>query len=368
MARIFDITPASPAVQADSAGRAENSFTVSNASGRALRVRATIVAQGPAQEKWFAIEGERERDLAAGETDQFNVRVTLPPGTEPGSYSFRLLVASVERPDDEWSESAPVTVELKLREKPRIPWWVYVVGGGVAALVIGLVLWLVLRDTDVAVPRVRGLPIEEAEAVLADADLSSELVGDTITGTGGQAGTVVLQAPDSGEVVERGTAVKLTVEADWVEVPKVRGLPVDSAASVLTAVGLTSEQAGDTVTGSTIGSVVLQAPDSGEIVRRGGVVKLTVEAQWAEVPAVIRLQYLAAAGRVQARNFTLALQSRAVAAPQVGQVVAQTPAAGTKRRTGSTVTLVVGRPTTLSDRLYRGIIEDSIRIRARIPN
>src|SRR6266568_4566304 len=144
----FTITTPSPAINLDAKRTAIASFTVANQSGRSLRARAVVFAEPPASSDWFTIDGEAERDLQQGGTESFTVRVAVPAGPEKGPRSFRLDVASLDRPNDEWAHG-PV-VGFDLGGGPELaPGYVETIVGALAGsvgaivlvLVSGLLLW-----------------------------------------------------------------------------------------------------------------------------------------------------------------------------------------------------------------------------------
>src|SRR5512132_1033486 len=98
----FHIDPGTPSLSLPTSRRGQFSFTVTNNLGRPTRVQASILPDGGAKPAWLTIDGEAERDLKATETQTFIVKVQVPADVPPGEQRFRLLVASVARPDDEY--------------------------------------------------------------------------------------------------------------------------------------------------------------------------------------------------------------------------------------------------------------------------
>ena len=84
MARVFAITTPATSLRLDAQGRAETSFTVSNASGRALRGRAEVRATDATQKGWLSVAGDAERDFPPNGTHQIAVRLAAPPGSPAG--------------------------------------------------------------------------------------------------------------------------------------------------------------------------------------------------------------------------------------------------------------------------------------------
>lgn len=119
MPNIFDITPATFAVQLDAQGRGEVVYTVSNKSESPLRGRAVAVALGATQSAWLQVEGDAEHDFAVDGTHPYTVRVAVPAGNPPGQYDVRLLVASVANPQEEFTEGQTVSFELLPPDKAK---------------------------------------------------------------------------------------------------------------------------------------------------------------------------------------------------------------------------------------------------------
>jgi hypothetical protein len=130
MARIFTITTTAPdSLSADAKGRAQAVFTVTNATARPIRGLAKAKPLGDTKREWLSVQGETERDFAAGSTQQFTVRFDGP--REPASvtpagstaataeapaasvpttrkYPFRLDVSSARNPDEDFTEGPTV--------------------------------------------------------------------------------------------------------------------------------------------------------------------------------------------------------------------------------------------------------------------
>jgi hypothetical protein len=147
MPRAFDITAATESVNLSASGQGEIAFTVSNALRVPMRARATVMMAPPAQREWTAIAGEAERDFAPDGTQQFIVKLQVPPGTPPGRYTFHLLVSNVANTDEQYADGPTVSFVVPQPapvEKKAFPWWivalvggVLVISGGVAAIIAG---------------------------------------------------------------------------------------------------------------------------------------------------------------------------------------------------------------------------------------
>jgi hypothetical protein len=139
----FTITTPSTAITLDDEGRGTATFTVANQSGRSLRARAAVAPIEPAVLDWFTIEPPGpERDLPRDGSETYTVRVAVPPGTDKGPRSFRLDVASVDRPDEEWAHGPVVGFDLSVGA-PTPPGYIESIIGALAGAAVGMVLVLV---------------------------------------------------------------------------------------------------------------------------------------------------------------------------------------------------------------------------------
>ncbi|WP_164014166.1 MXAN_6577-like cysteine-rich protein [Pyxidicoccus trucidator] len=145
MPREFAITSPTPTLSLESDGRGEIAFTVSNVTDRAMHAGARLLPAPPLKPEWLSIRGKELRDMPPGATEVFTVDVHVPPGTPPGPYTFQLVVADVDLPDERFAEGPTIAVEARAAPLPAkpFPWWWLVVGGlvivgGALALFFGL--------------------------------------------------------------------------------------------------------------------------------------------------------------------------------------------------------------------------------------
>jgi hypothetical protein len=147
----FTVTAASENVTLDDSGAARASFTVTNTSAQALRGRLLTRPRDRAKAEWFTVAGEAVRDFAPNGAQQVVVEVLVPPGTPPGSYSFRLDAVSEVDPDEDFTEGPSVAFDVAPPPAPpkkKFPWWILAIVGAVVLLaIIGVVIWLLVRDT-----------------------------------------------------------------------------------------------------------------------------------------------------------------------------------------------------------------------------
>jgi hypothetical protein len=148
MPRAFDITAATETINLSASGQGELAFTVSNALRRPVRARATVMMAGQARREWATLSGGEERDFAPDGTQQFTVKLQVPPGTPPGSYTFHLLVTDVANPDEQYAEGptvAFVVPEAAPPVKKPFPWWIVALAAGVIIITGGVAAILASR-------------------------------------------------------------------------------------------------------------------------------------------------------------------------------------------------------------------------------
>lgn len=229
-------------------------------------------------------------------------------------------------------------------------------GWAVALMVLGLVvvglgLFLVGSNlssdqTDqVAVPRVLGLPVAEAEVALLDVDLLVEVlreVNQTVP-----EGVVFEQDPVDGTQVEIRSTVVLKVSAGLgdAEVPDVVGRTEAEAVRLLVAADFesrTESRPDDTVLE---GRVIITNPPAGARVPKGSEVVLVVSSgsDGVTVPNLVGQTELAASNQLGRLELQTGIERVFSPDEPEGVVVATRPAPGSRVGIGDTVVLVVSR-------------------------
>jgi hypothetical protein len=126
-------------------------FTVTNVSGRQLQARARVTALAAAPGEWFSIEGDSQRDFAAGDARQFVVRVDPPLGAAAGAYSFRLDAIGIADPDDDYAEGPSCEVTVPGSKPPKVTTprgYITTLVGALTGGIVGeltIVIFLLLR-------------------------------------------------------------------------------------------------------------------------------------------------------------------------------------------------------------------------------
>jgi len=218
MPRLFSVTTATDTLHLDRKRQGEAAFTVTNASGRPLRGRALLQSEDPAAEGWLSLDGEPERNFPIASTEQFNVRINVPPEARAGSYPFRLDMVNVKRTDEDYSRGQSITLEVPEAEPETksFPTWVLLVA--VPVLLLGVFVFRCpifgCGPSTVTVPGgLEGLSVSQAMDVLDEQGLS---VAEEIRSEPRHTiddGMVIRTDPASGEEVSPDTEITLVVSA-----------------------------------------------------------------------------------------------------------------------------------------------------------
>ncbi len=215
---------------------------------------------------------------------------------------------------------------------------VALLGGAIA---FGTALFETEEPEQATVPQVTNMTLRAAERRLESEGLEIGDV-DRVNSDDVPRGRVMEQDPGSGETVDPGTAIDLTVSAgtEMVTVPFVIGQPRDEAEAELTDAGLEpvfqtedSDEPADTV--------LRTSPDAAESVAVGSTVTVVVSTGPAEVPNVVGLAEDAAVRRLDRAGFEVQVETDTTTPADPGRVLSQTPEGLTEATRGSTVTIVV---------------------------
>jgi serine/threonine-protein kinase len=244
------------------------------------------------------------------------------------------------------AERDPGVVLVEPEKKSPWPWII----AAVSALLIGLILWGLLRDNTVDVPRVTGSTLDRAVSELNSEGFS---VGEVLRVQRDAPVNRVLDQDPVGES-DRDCAlfgwfcsdpdVNLTVSAGpgQVQIPDLAGQTRDAAEQVLDDAGL--GVAVETTPSNDVPSdtVIETDPPAGESVRRGTQVTLVVSSGPSQVavPPVVGQTLSAAEQQLSARGLEASSTEEESERP-AGEVISQSPNAGTRVDPGSTVSLVV---------------------------
>ena len=247
------------------------------------------------------------------------------------------------------------------------------IGGIVAAIIIVIILAVIIGkvlgfgkgsgnkntdDTEIAdvlneeveVPSLLGLSYSKAKDELNKLGLGIKL-GETKSSDQYDAGQIISQSEEAGTKVDPNTTIIVDVcgDGEKVEVPDVKGYSQAKAESALKALGLTvdiTEVASEDVAA---GKVISTSPAAGKKIDKSGVVTVVVskgkeEDQQIEVPAIT--------GKTEAKAKEL-LKAAGLASGQAsqefsdtvdeGNIISQSPKAGTKVDKDSKVSYVISK-------------------------
>jgi eukaryotic-like serine/threonine-protein kinase len=272
-----------------------------------------------------------------------------PGGGAEHTASFAPLPPVVATPEEPVAEGT--TEEEERRRRRRRIWMLVAV-----AVLIGLLAGFALtRDTTTEVPDVTGNELNVAIALLQQSGYS---VGDVQrVEREAPANTVLEQDPAASPPADEASLdctfltffcskpkVMLTVSAGpgSAKIPSTAGQPVAEAEEELEGAGFKAKV--ETVHSDEVeeGLVIKSEPSAGETATRGTDVLLRVSSgpKLAKVPVLVGSQRSLAVQQIRGRGFTPSVEEVESAEPE-GQVIRQTPSAGSQLPPGSTVTVVV---------------------------
>jgi beta-lactam-binding protein with PASTA domain len=351
MAKLFQIT--SPGgistLKLDSRGSASLQYTVKNVSSRTIDGRAVLTSipqtkppSGAVEKGWVKVDGQPERHFDIDKEETFTVKVAVPPKSPAGSYSFRLDMVSVAKPDEgDEGQAVGFTVAAATPAKP-VPILAWLIPLIVVVLIAGGVgLWLALKPSGIKVPDLTGEAIPDATSALTAVKLTLDPKIDTAQSKPEDSDKIISQNPAAGATAKAGDSVHVTVGAEMTSVPDVTLHPLSQAEAMLTgshlSVGQVTNQANPGVTG---GTVWRQSPEKGNSVLTNSEVALWVAPQTVAVPPVTGLLVGTAVQRLQQAGLQLGtLNGDLVTQP----VTAQSPAASAQVALGTKVDLTVPR-------------------------
>lgn len=260
--------------------------------------------------------------------------VPIPP---PGAYQ---PVEQVEQ--RYYGPAEPLPPEDEHDGDGPSKWWVALLVGLVVAGAIVAGLLLTGKDK-VSVPNVVGAPQAEAELALKRKGLSTDITPKESPDK--PKGEVIGQDPGGGSRVPKESVVTLVVSAGTARVPDLQGQPRSAAKQKLTDLGFTTSE--EEATSDTVGEnrVVSTRPDVGTELDKGSNVVLVVSSgkERVAVPAVKGMSEDQARSTLEGAGFKVtAKEQETEDADQVGKVLAQDPASGSRPK-GSTVTITVGK-------------------------
>jgi eukaryotic-like serine/threonine-protein kinase len=194
----------------------------------------------------------------------------------------------------------------------------------------------------VEIPKLEGLPFSRAKAALADANLQlgaqKHRYSDTV-----RKGEIIGQRPPATGTIESGTKVDLVISKgpQPVDIPKVEGHSVTSAATLLHGLGLHVERVDQFDNRVPFGDVIHVVPKPGATVHRGDSVTLYVSKgpKTFSMPDVKGMSAASAVANLQSHGLQV---TKHIVPHSTGvSVVSQTPSAGTPVSAGDPVDIYV---------------------------
>jgi serine/threonine protein kinase len=270
------------------------------------------------------------------------------PGAGEGTADFAALPPVVAVPVDPAQEPDPEEEARKRRRR-----WI---AAAIAAVLIGLLIGLALtRDTSTEVPNVTGNQLNVAIALLQQDGFS---VGEVKrVEREAPPNTVLEQDPAASPPGPKASLdcafltffcskpeVTLTVSSGpgSGEVPATAGLTREEATEKLEAAGFGVKV--ETVNSDAVeeGVVIHSEPSAGKTATHGSDVTLFVSAgpKLAKVPVLVGSQRRLAVQQIRGRGLTPSVSEEESSSP-AGEVISQSPSAGSEVEAGSTVSIVV---------------------------
>jgi eukaryotic-like serine/threonine-protein kinase len=269
------------------------------------------------------------------------------PGPGGGTAAFAPLPPPVATPEEE-AEAAEDGEDEEDRKRRRLLW----AGLAIAAL-IGILIGLALtRDTTTEVPEVTGSQLSVAVALLQQDGFSAKI---TRVNREAPVDEVLEQDPLAGETSLDCSfltffcskpKVVLTVSQGPGSgtVPSTSGLSADEASEELEAAGFVADLQQVSSESVEEGLVVNSDPKGGTTTTRGSTVTIFVSKgpKEAKVPVLVGTQRRVAVQQIRGRGLVPSVSEEESSSP-AGEVIGQSPSAGSEVPLGSTVSIVVAK-------------------------
>lgn len=264
--------------------------------------------------------------------------VTIQPALQQQMYqqstTARRTVAQVKRPTRRRSRRKILKVVLSSLSALAL----------LVLLTLGVIQVFERVSRSVMAPDVVGMSTEEAKAKVRREELvwqQTSINHDTVP-----AGYVISQVPDADATMEKGDSLLATVSLGPANalMPDVTAIAYEDAVLRLKERGLSNVVVVKTVSTKPVGTVLEQAPVSGAAYSANQSVELTISGGSTLVPDVMGRSREQAARMLAENNLsegaTEYVETSDVS--QIGQVLAQSPLAGTMAMLSTPVTLTVG--------------------------
>jgi len=226
MAKLFQITlpDGMSELKLDSQGRATVQYSVQNVSARPIDARAILVAlpqsnppdsNHPVQKGWIKIVGSTDQKFDTGKGGTYTVNIAVPPRSPAGTYSYRLDVVSINKPD-EGDVSAPLKFTVAPPAVKPVNWKLIAIIAAAVLCVGGLLTWVLLKHSSTTTtPTATNVtvPANLVNMNLSDADKAIHSAGLQLGAINGDGTIVISTNPASGTSVASGSSVDITTQA-----------------------------------------------------------------------------------------------------------------------------------------------------------
>lgn len=232
--------------------------------------------------------------------------------------------------------------------KSKVNPWVWVLSAVGVFLTAAVAIWVYGSSLNpggsnqVEVPDLAGLSAEAAVTVLSDYNLV--LGSITPQESDRPENTIIDQSPEVGVRVTEGTSVNVTISAGATQiiVPTVAGLvSAEDARRVLASVNLQLGNITSVDNDQPEGYVVGSVPPAGSSVPVGTRISIEISNGFSVVPALEGLPEAQARSDLGAAGYQVVVVPQPSATAVPGTVLAQSPAAGTRLKIGSRVSITV---------------------------
>lgn len=302
---------------------------------------------------WVTVDGGQVRRVSPGVATTIELKIRPPADARSDTHRLRLDLFNAEDLGDRVLLGPEVAIRV---ESPAAPWewwkWLLAVGVPVAAVLIGLSIWLIPRmlgGGGVSVTSVIGMQFDEARTTLEqqgfrvttsfDEDAPAVTVAfDSLL--------VYRQDPEPEARAPRDSEVALQLGPAEVAVPSVIGQTPEEASATLALVGLRFTPEESTVipwTGSEqqAGRIAVQSPGVDEVVSIDTSVRVEVRAATRSVPDVRGQSLESAKAALTASSFAWEVTTVRDTARDSTEVIDQSPEVGELRRELSVIRLTV---------------------------
>jgi eukaryotic-like serine/threonine-protein kinase len=217
-----------------------------------------------------------------------------------------------------------------------------IVAAIIGALLIGRFVFGGSSATQVQVPNLDGLTIEQATTALQDYDL--RIGAQTPEISDRPIDTIIAQQPAAGESIEQGQSVNVTVSSglEQVTVPQLIALTsVEAARIALQDASLVLGAIKEKNSPQPAGYVLAQDPEEGTQVDAASAVDITVSSGLVKVPKVVGTSEAQARSDLAQAGFDVQVVEIEDGSVSGGTVLAQSPQGGELLPRGSVVTITV---------------------------